>query len=210
VHTWKQSIHLGAGLLVLTMAPNSSRGTPELAGVLSASEQIEVVLSDKATGQTSSWLKIGGRFEDYTIASYDGKKGQLVLQRGRDLLVLTVRSDRATDDPRFAIVGTISLGTGDQATKKPITLRYNEATFIPLPAGGYIELTPSLRPDGMYEIKFVHRGNSQRISVIVAAGASIHRDLATPNPAEIGIISKPGGQIAFNAPGFQLLLTPGL
>jgi len=207
---WRKSIHLGAGLLVLTIAPNSSRGTPELAGVLSASEQFEVLLSDKATGQTSSWLKIGEQFEDYTIASYDGKKGQLVLQRGQDRLVLTVRSDRATDDPRFAIVGTISLGAGDQATKKPITLRYNQTTFIPVPAGGYIELTPSLRQDGMYEMIFILRGKPQGISLILAAGASIHRDLATLNPGEIDIISKPGAQIALNAPGFQLFLTPGL
>jgi hypothetical protein len=141
----------------------------EFSGFFLTSKAALFTLSDRATQQTSGWLKIGQTFAGYTVESFDRETEIVTLKQGERRLALGLRQS-AVRQANATIRGTITLSGGRELKDVQASLFFDEAAVFPLEEGITLHLTPSLRPDGtvLYTGKIEQRKPDGQIEVISA------------------------------------------
>src|SRR5687768_13155499 len=93
--------------LASAIALRAADALPLFNATLTVGKEHRFVLVD-ATGKASSFLRLGEKFDGYTLKSYDAKEGALELERdGKTSRVMLVADAAVTDGPALALPATI-------------------------------------------------------------------------------------------------------
>ena len=155
-------------LLLFVLLASRLSAEIEFSGFFLTSHAALFTLSDRATQQTSGWLKIGQTFAGYTVDSFNRETEIVTLKQGERRLALGLRQSGVQQAK--AIRGTITLSGGRELKDVQASLFFDEAAVFPLEEDITLHLTPSLRPDGtvLYTGKIEQRKPDGQIEVISA------------------------------------------
>jgi uncharacterized protein len=93
--------------LASALAVRAADSLPLFNATLTVGKEHRFVLVD-ANGKASSFLRLGEKFDGYTLKSYDAKEGALELERnGKTSRVMLVADAAVTDGPALALPATI-------------------------------------------------------------------------------------------------------
>ena len=89
------------------LAARAADTLPQFNATLTVGKEHRFVLVD-ANGKSSGFLRLGEKFDGYTLKSYDAKEGALQLERdGKTSRVTLVADAAVTDSPALALPATI-------------------------------------------------------------------------------------------------------
>jgi len=155
--------------LIFGMTTVAAMAAPELTGVMVTSERTAVTLTDAATQQHSGWLQLGDAFEGYTLKSYSGKNGVLVLANASGSFKLRLNQGPIPAS-KIQLQGVIRLTDGPKVDIEQTTLTIGETSVFPLGANVTCEITPTDQGDGtfLYNMKFQRTDPAGGVTVIDA------------------------------------------
>jgi hypothetical protein len=124
-----------------------ARADLEFVGILITSQSARFALSETTTGKTD-WVTRGGKFDGYTIASYDAKEDTLTLTRDGAELRVRLKSDARIKSGRFELTGTITFGATEKIEVERATLLFDQENVFPLKDGMTYRITPTRDDSG--------------------------------------------------------------
>lgn len=141
----------------------------EFTGYFVAGGKTSIALSDTTTN-TSAWLAVGARFEDYTLSAYDPQAESITLTRDAETTTIRLKQDGKVKEGRFVVSGTYRIGTGPAVQVTRATLVIGAENVLPLAADVVLRITPEITPDGNMRYKniFERRGADGRPTVLSA------------------------------------------
>jgi hypothetical protein len=134
-------------LILLALTAASLRAEPQFSGFFLTTNESLFTLSDKDSGESSGWLKIGESFHSYTIKSFDREHEVITVEKDGQPLRLNLRESKVKDG-KMTINGTITLWPDQRVQSVHASLFLGEEEVFPLKEGVSLHLTAERRPDG--------------------------------------------------------------
>jgi hypothetical protein len=145
-------------LILLALTAASLRAEMQFSGFFLTTDESLFTLSDKDSGESSGWLKVGESFHSYTIRSFDRGHEVITVEKDGQSLRLSLRESKVKDG-KMTINGTITLLPGQRVQSVRASLFLGEEEVFPLKEGVFLHLTAERRPDGtiLYQPRLVTR-----------------------------------------------------
>jgi hypothetical protein len=148
-----RSLYLGfGGLLAVALLAVGARGEIEFVGIMVTTNSSQYALGDTTTGSTA-WIRPGGSFAGYTVASYEPQTETLLLRRNSTELRVRLKDDAKIKSARLELTGSISFGATDKIEIERATLQFDQENIFPLQDGVTYRITPKRMPDGTIQYR---------------------------------------------------------
>jgi len=169
-------------LLLLALSAASLRAELQFTGYFLTTNESLFTLSDKGSGESSGWLRVGESFHSYTIKSFDREHEVITVEKDGRPFRLNLRESKVKDG-KMTIDGTITLWPGQRVQSVHASLFLGEEEVFPLKEGESLHLTAERRPDGdiLYHPRLVTQDKDGKES------SDLWPDIITPQGGEFSI-----------------------
>ncbi len=148
----------------------------EFSAYLKSDGEHHFVITDKATGKPSEWLRVGESFQDAVVRRFDAADDLLHVERRGEPLALSLKGARVRDasegDGQSELVLLVKGETEFVLNATALTIEDVEAVFRKLAAAGAESVRLNLKASAQMESTEVRRAVLQLRKAIRTAGLS--------------------------------------